>query len=113
MRSRRFNSLRACFSTSSGLFGAAMALSSSAVSAPSSSPSPSSFWMVRICSRRRCLRFGVADRLTRALIHLARDLEDLDAMGEELEHPVEARLELERLEEALLLLGGDVIHAGD
>ena len=56
MRSRRFSSLRACFSTSSGIFASAIALSSSAISAAPSSPSPSSFWIVRICSRSRCLR---------------------------------------------------------
>jgi hypothetical protein len=31
MRSRRFNSLRACFSTSSGIFASVIALSSSAI----------------------------------------------------------------------------------
>ncbi len=56
IRSRRFNSLRACFSTSSGIRASAIALSSSAISAAASSPSPSSFWIVRICSRSRCLR---------------------------------------------------------
>ena len=57
MRSRRLSSLRACLSTSSGMWASVMALSSSAISAPPSSPSPSSFWIVRICSRSRCLRF--------------------------------------------------------
>ncbi len=53
MRWSRFSSLRACFSTSSGIFAAAIARSSSAISAAPSSPSPNSFWIVRICSRNR------------------------------------------------------------
>ena len=56
MRSRRRSSLRAAFSTSSGICAWPIAASSSAISVAPSSPSPSSFWIVRICSRSRCLR---------------------------------------------------------
>ena len=113
MRSRRFSSLRACFSTSSGICASVIALSSSAISAAPSSPSPSSFWIVRICSRSRCLRLVSLDRLARALVDLARDLQHLDAVREELEQLVEPRLEVERLEQRLLFLGADVHQAGD
>ena len=105
MRSRRFNSLRACFSTSSGMFASAIAFSSSAISAAPSSSSPSSFWIVRICSRSRCLRLAMSIDSLRALVDFARNLEHLDAVREQLEQLVEPRLEVERLQQRLLLLG--------
>ena len=51
MRSSRFSSFFACFSTSSGMPAASIVFASSASSAAVLSPSPSSFWIWRICSR--------------------------------------------------------------
>ena len=78
-----------------------------------SSPSPSSFWIVRICSRSRCLRLRVVDRFLGALVDLARHLQHLDAVRQQLEQLVEPRLQVERLQQRLLLLGADVHQAGD
>ena len=75
-----------------GIFASVIAFSSSAISAAPSSSSPSSFWIVRICSRSRCLRLASPMRFARALVDLARDLEHLDAVREQLEQLVEARL---------------------
>jgi hypothetical protein len=59
------------------------------------------------------LAVGLVDGLARLLVHFLRDLEDFDAMREEVEEPVQARLQVERLEEGLLLLGAHVHHPGD
>ena len=54
MRSSRASSRLVCSSTSGGIFASAIFLVSSAISwAFASSPSPSSFWIVLICSRSR------------------------------------------------------------
>ena len=60
MRCRRLSSLRACFSTSSGMPGLGDGLLELEASAPPSSPSPSSFWMVFICSRRMNSRWRLS-----------------------------------------------------
>ena len=57
MRCRRFNSLLACLATSSGIPASSSAFFSSSISAAVSSPSPSSFWIWRICSRSTCSRW--------------------------------------------------------
>ena len=60
MRSRRLSSLRACASASSGMFALVIASSSSASSARVPSSSPSSFWIVFICSRRMYSRWRLS-----------------------------------------------------
>ena len=90
-----------------------IAFSSSATSAAASSPSPSSFWIWRICSRSRCLRLLSSIEPLRALVDLARDLQHLDAVRQELEQLVEPRLEVEGLEQRLLLRGADVHQSRD
>src|SRR5882672_11495637 len=73
MRSRRFNSFVACFSTSSGMPASAMAFLSSSISAAwPSLPSPSSFWIDFICSRRRYLRW-VSSRLVLVRSSISRE----------------------------------------
>jgi hypothetical protein len=112
MRSRRFNSLRACFSTSSAcrlrdrlrdlleLGRALLAFSQLLLDRAH-------------LLAQHVLAVGVADGFARLLVDVARDLQDLDALGEEVEHLVEPRLEVEGLEQALLVLGGNVHEAGD
>ncbi len=62
---------------------------------------------------QQMLAVRIADRLARFLVDLARDLEHLDAMREQLEQLVEPRLQIERLEQRLFFLGADVHQAGD
>ena len=62
---------------------------------------------------QQVLAVAVVDRLPGALVDLARDLQHLDAVRQQLEQLVEPRLEVEGLEQRLLLLGADVHQAGD
>ncbi len=62
---------------------------------------------------QQVLAIGVVDRFARLRVDLARDLQHLDPVRQELEQLVEARLEVERLEQRLLLVGADVHQAGD
>ena len=86
----------------------AIALSSSAISSAASSSSPSSFWICFICSRStysRC-RSSIASLVCSSI---SRDsLQHLDAVREQLEHPVEPLVDVERLEDLLLLRRLDV-----
>ncbi len=59
------------------------------------------------------LAIDVADRLARALVDIARDLQHLDPVREQLQELVEPRPEVERLEQRLLLLDADVDQARD
>jgi hypothetical protein len=113
MRSRRFSSFRACFSTSSGIFASVMALSSSAISAAPSSPFAQLLLDRAHLLAQQVLALQVVERTTRALGDVARDLEHFDPMREQLEQRVHARLQIECLEQRLLLLRADVHQAGD
>jgi hypothetical protein len=59
------------------------------------------------------LAVGIVDRFARARVDLARHLQHLDAVRQQLEQLVEPRLEIEGLQQRLLLLGADVHQAGD
>ena len=59
------------------------------------------------------LALALVHRLLGALVDLARELEHLDPMGQQLQHLVEPRLHVERLQQRLLLGGLDVHEAGD
>ena len=113
MRSRRFSSLRAAFSTSSGMprFGDGL------VELRDLGAALVAFAQLLLdrahLLAQQVLAVGVGDRFARALVDLARDLQHLDAAREQLEQLVEPRLEVERLEQRLLFLGADVHQAGD
>src|SRR6185437_1615787 len=62
---------------------------------------------------QQVLAVDVADRLARALIDFARNLQHLDPVRKELQHLVEPRLQVERLEQGLLFLGAHVHQTGD
>ena len=62
---------------------------------------------------QQVLAVGFADRRAGPLVDLARDLQDLDAVRQQLEQLVEPRLEVEGLQQRLLLLGADVHQPGD
>lgn len=69
--------------------------------------------MERSLCAQQVLAIGVAQVPARLLLDLLRDLEDLDAMGEDVEQLVDPRLEVERLQQRLLLGGADVHHPRD
>ncbi len=80
-----------------------MAFSMSASSAAVPSPSPSSFWIWRICSRSTYSRWRSSIVALVRDVDLARELQHLDAVREHPEHAVDARLDREGLEHRLLL----------
>ena len=107
MRCRRLSSLTACLCTSSGMPASSIAFFSSSISAAVSSPSPSSFWIWRICSRSTCSRWRSSNCF---LVFSPISLEMRSTptrSDEQLEHLVEAPLQVEGLEQLLLLL---VLH---
>ena len=95
-------------STSGGIFASAIAFSRSASSCLLEPSSPSSRWIDAICSRSSISRWRVSSDALVWLADLGRELEDLEAMGEQLRHLVEALQQLGRLEKLLLLLGRDI-----
>ena len=99
------------FSTSSGICASAIAFSSSAISARALVAFAELLLDRAHLLAQQVLAVGVADRFARALVDLARDLQHLDAARQELEQLVEPRLQVERLEQRLLLLGADVHQA--
>ena len=62
---------------------------------------------------QQVLAVPVVDRLLRALVDLARDLEHFDAVRQQVKELIEARLKVERLEQLLLFFRADVHQAGD
>ena len=70
MRCRRLSSLTACLCTSSGMPASSIAFFSSSSSAALSPPSPSSFWIWRICSRSTCSRWRSSNSLVFSPISL-------------------------------------------
>ena len=62
---------------------------------------------------QQVLAVGVGDRFARALVDLARDLEDLDPVRQQVQHLVESRLEVKGFEQRLLFLGTDVHQPGN
>ena len=78
-----------------------------------SSSSPSSFWIARMRSRSRCSRLCESiDSLVRSSIS-RESLSTSTRLREVLEQLVEARAEIERLQQRLLLFGGRVHQPGD
>ena len=113
MRSSRFSSFSAWFSASSGMPALAIASRSSAISAWPSSPSPSSFWIWRSCSRRMCSRWRPDSDSLRLLADLLGQPQHLDLLGEVAQQLVEPFADVERLQQILLLGRREVRDIGD
>ena len=92
MRSRRFSSLRACFSTSSGIRASVDRLLELRDLGRALVALAELLLDRAHLLAQQVLAVGVADRLLGALVDLARELQHLDALREELEQLVEARL---------------------
>ncbi len=65
-----------------------------------------------VCAQQ-VLAVDVADRFARALGDLARHLQHLDAVGQDLQQPVQPCFQVEGLEQRLLLVDADVQQPGD